>query len=108
MGFGLVTERVIIRLVGYLVNFAEHTWHSSVRGIDGKFPECSLFLETVPSLLNSTSTMVGVGERGGARREEGASTMLVTLAYIDRQLASYITPPIGRDKDEEGSPRMSR
>lgn len=51
----------------YLVNFAEHTWHSSVLGIDGKFPECNLFLEVLPSLLNSISTMVGTRERDGGR-----------------------------------------
>lgn len=70
-------------LWGYLVNLAEHTWHSSVRGMDGRLPECSLFLETVPSLLNSISTMAGVGGRGGARM--GRLWLDPRQAYIDRQ-----------------------
>lgn len=59
-GFGSAVEvsEMIRPEVTYLVNLAEHTWHSSVLGIDGKFPECSLFLETLPSLLSSISAMV--------------------------------------------------
>ena len=34
--------------------------------MDGKFPECSLFLEMPPSLSNSVSTMAGMGEGRGA------------------------------------------
>ena len=37
--------------------------------MDGKFPECSLFLEMVPSLLNSVSTMAGLRGREGRRME---------------------------------------
>ena len=51
----------------HLVNFAEQTWHSSVLGMDGRFPECSLFLEMLPSLLSSISAMV---EREGGKGQQ--------------------------------------
>jgi hypothetical protein len=75
----------MIWLEAHLVNLAEHTWHSSVRGMDGRFPECSLFLETLPSLLNSVSAMVGMR---GTRDKDGACSgwrcQFPVLTYIDR------------------------
>ena len=94
------TDRIV-----YLVNLAEQMWHSSVLGIDGKFPECSLFLETLPSLLNSISAMVGMGGGKGNKNRAPRWAELVWCAdrrsfvsdwtlYMYISIASSsITPP---------------
>ena len=66
--------------------------------MDGKFPECSLFLETLPSLLSSISAMVETGEGMGQGWRLYGRTQYAVLTYVS--ITDHHVSRASRDKVE--------